>query len=115
METPEMEETLLTLRKVWVLFLAGLYFSCFMNEHYYPGFRTDPLPGEEYFWKLERVLLFALMGVGFMIDLVQMRVEQRKAFHFLFLSLVLGTLSNILGAVQYWVVSGAFKLFDSAP
>lgn len=76
-----------------------------MNERYFPGFRTEPLSGEEYFWKIQRVLFFALMVLGFMIDITQMRTDRRRAFLYLLLSLILGGFANFAGAMQYRAVS----------
>ena len=102
------EETLMLLHKVWSLFLIGIYFACFMNEYYFPGFRTEPLEGEEIFWQVQRVLFFGLMGVGLLTDLVQMRLDRKKAYQFLFLSLILGGFSGFAGAYQFRFVANLF-------
>ncbi|MBI4389785.1 MAG: hypothetical protein HY580_06350 [Nitrospinae bacterium] len=111
MEDQGIAETLDLLKKVWTIFLIGLYLACFMNEKYFPGFRTEPLSGEEFFWKIQRVLFFALMAVGFLIDITQARVDRGKAFAFLFLSLILGGLANYVGAMQFRAVSTGLALF----
>ena len=49
------------------------------------------------------LFFFSLMGLGFLIDLVRMREDRNKAFIFLFLSLLLGSLSGGVGAIQYQV------------
>ena len=41
------------------------------------------------------------MGVGFLIDLVRMREDRNKAFIFLLSSLLLGSFSGGIGAIQY--------------
>ena len=50
---------------------------------------------------LQRLFFFALMGAGFLIDLVRMREDRNKAFIFLLLSLLLGGFSGGIGAIQY--------------
>ena len=52
---------------------------------------------------LQRLFFFSLMGMGVLIDLVRMRQDRNKAFIFLFLSLLLGSFSGGIGAIQYWV------------
>ncbi|MBI4383330.1 MAG: hypothetical protein HY579_04775 [Nitrospinae bacterium] len=111
-EDQKIVETLDLLKKVWTIFLIGLYLACFMNEKVFPGFRTEPLAGEEFFWKIQRVLFFALMTVGFLIDIAQTRVDRGMAFAFLFLSLVLGGLANYIGAMQFRAVSTFAELFS---
>jgi hypothetical protein len=98
-------ETLTLLKSVWALFLIAVYFIGFMNEYHFPGMREEPLEGEAILWNAQRVLFFGLMSVGFLIDVVQMREDRQKAFLFLFLSLVLGGLSNWISAIQFQVLS----------
>lgn len=111
MQEPQaINDTLILMKKIWVVFLLGLNMACFYNEHWFPGFRTEPLAGEEIFWQAERVLFFALMGLGVLIDIVDSRRDRERAFRFLALSFVVGGLANVTGALQYrlWVsVSGA--------
>ena len=107
-------ETLELLQKIWTLFLIGIYFSCFMNEYYFPGFREKPLAGEAIFWKIQRVLFFGLMTFGFLTDLVQIRIDQNKAYLFLFLSIILGGFSSALGAYQFRFFLILFKGFRSS-
>ena len=106
-------ETLGLLQKIWSLFLISMYFACFMNEYHFPGFREEPLEGEAIFWEVQRVLFFGLMALGFLIDLVQLRMAHSKAYLFLFLSLILGGLSSALGAYQFRFVSGFFRALES--
>lgn len=102
------KETLELLQKVWTLLLIGIYFACFMNEYHFPGFRDEPLEGEEIFWQVQRVLFFGLLSVGFLIDIVRMRSDRNKAFQFLFLSLILGGLSGFIAAYQFHFVAKIF-------
>ena len=94
-------EMLHLLQKLWALVLVLIYFACFMNEYHYPGFREEPLEGEAIYWKIQRVLFFGLMGLGFLADVVQMRIDRTKAYFYLFMSLILGGLSGVIGAYQY--------------
>tara|TARA_B100000686_G_scaffold352272_1_gene453693 strand:- start:1378 stop:1740 length:363 start_codon:yes stop_codon:yes gene_type:complete len=98
---PNIYATFELLKKVWSLFLIAIYFACFMNEYYFPGFREEPLEGEAIYWKIQRLLFFGLMGLGFLTDVVQMRLDREKAYYYLFMSLILGGLSGIVGAYQY--------------
>ena len=101
----QIEVTLNLLKKIWVFFLIGLVAACFYNEARFPGFRDEPLAGEAFLWKIERVLFFGPLGLGLLTDIVQSRVDREKAFLFLFLSLILGGMSTVVGAYQ-------FRVFD---
>ena len=114
-QNPEQEdkigETLNLLKKIWVFFLIGLVAACFYNEARFPGFRDQPLAGEAYLWKIERVLFFGLLGLGLLTDIVQTRRDREKAFLFLFASLIMGGMSTVVGAYQFRV----FDYFLGAP
>ena len=101
------EETLILLRQIWTLLLIGLYFACFMNEYYYPGFRSEPLSGEEIFWDIQRVLFFGLLALGALVDIMRLRKKRNNAFQYLLLSFILGGLSGIIGTYQYRIMSAA--------
>lgn len=98
---PQVEETLILLKKIWVFFLVGLYAVCLYNEFRFPGPREEePLEGEEILWKIERVLFFGLMGLGLLTDIVQIRIDRGKAFIYLFASLLLGGLCSLIAMGQ---------------
>jgi len=93
---PQVEETLILLKKIWVFFLVMLYAACLYSEYRFPGVREgEPLEGEAILWKIQRVLFFGLMGLGLLADIVQIRIDRSKAFLYLFASLVLGSLCNL--------------------
>jgi hypothetical protein len=104
----EIAETLTLLKRVWVLFLIAVYFVGLMNEYHFPGVREEPLEGESILWNAQRVLFFGLMFVGFLVDVVQMREDRQKAFLFLLLSLVLGSISSWVSAIQFQAISLLF-------
>ncbi len=98
---PRVEETLILLKKIWVFFLVGLYAACFYNEYRFPGIREgEPLEGEDILLKIQQVLFFGLMGLGLLADIVQIRIDRSKAFLYLFASLVLGGLCNLIAMGQ---------------
>ena len=98
---PQVEETFMLLKKIWVFFLVALYAVCFYNELRFPGVREgEPLEGEAILWKIERVLFFGLMGLGLLTDIVQIRIDRTKAFIYLFASLILGGLCNLIAMGQ---------------
>jgi hypothetical protein len=99
---PQVEETLILLKKIWVFFLVGLYAVCLYNEYRFPGTREggEPLEGEAILWKIERVFFFGLMGLGLLADIVQIRIDRSKAFLFLFASLILGGMCNLIAMGQ---------------
>lgn len=98
---PQVEATLILLKKIWVFFLVALYATCLYNEFRFPGVREGkPLEGEAILWKIERVIFFGLMGLGLLTDIVQIRIDKRKAFLFLFASLVLGGICNLVAMGQ---------------
>ncbi len=85
---PQVEATLILLKKIWVFFLVMLYAVCLYNEYRFPGARAaEPLEGEAILWKIQRVLFFGLMGLGLLADIVQIRIDRSKAFLYLFASL----------------------------
>ncbi len=98
------QETLDLILKIWVLFLIGLHALGFVDESYFPGFRDEPLAQEEIIWKAQKVIFFGFMFLGFLTDILQMRIERSKAYQFLFLSLLLGTASGFLSAYQYKLI-----------
>jgi len=98
---PQVEETFILLKKIWVFFLASLYAVCLYNEYRFPGVRDgEPLEGEAILWKIERVLFFGLMGLGLLADIVQIRIDRGKAFFYLFASLILCGLCNLIAMGQ---------------
>ena len=97
---PQVEETLILLKKIWVFFLVVLYAACLYNEYRFPGMRDEPLDGEAILWKIQRVLFFGLMGLGLLADIVQIRIDRSKAFLYLFASLVLGSLCSLIAVWQ---------------
>ncbi len=101
-------ETVILLQKVWVFFLIALYFAGFMTEYHFPGVREEPLENEKILWNAQRVLFFAVMFAGLLIDVVRMRVDRHKAFVFLLLSLVCGGLSGPVSALQYRFFAAIF-------
>ena len=106
---PQVEETLILLKKIWVFFLVGLYAICLYSEFRFPGTREgEPLPGEDILWKIERVIFFGLMGLGLLADIVQIRIDRSKAFLYLFASLVLGGLCNLVAMGQMKVFKFIF-------
>ncbi len=97
---PQVEETLILLKKIWVFFLVVLYAACLYNEYRFPGMREEPLEREAALWKIQRVLFFGLMGLGLLTDIVQIRIDRSKAFLYLFASLVLGGMCNLMAMGQ---------------
>ena len=97
---PQVEETFMLLKRIWVCFLVGLYAICLYNEYRFPGMRKEPLPGEDILWKIERVIFFGLMGLGLLTDIVQIRIDRAKAFLYLFASLILGGLCSPIAVGQ---------------
>ena len=106
-----LEETLIFLQTIWILFLAALYLTCFYDEYRFPGQKTTPEEGEEVLWLVQNVLFFGMMGLGFLADVVQMRIDRAKAFIFLAASLILGGMASMVGALQFRVVRRAAGFF----
>ena len=85
---------------LWTTFLIILYACSFLTEYQFHGEREDIAVGEIILKDLQRLFFFALMGMGFLIDLVRMRENKNNAFLFLLLSLLLGGISGGIGALQ---------------
>ena len=86
---------------LWAFFLTVLYVCSFLIEYHYPQEEEKVLVGKKILNDLQRLFYFALMGIGFLIDLVRMREDRKKAFIFLLLSFLLGGFSGGVGAIQY--------------
>ncbi len=85
---------------LWVFFLIVIYVCSFLTEYYYQLESIKVAAGEKILNDLKGVFFFALMGMGFLVDLVRMRENKNKAYIFLFLSLLLGSFSGGIGAIQ---------------
>ncbi len=108
-QEPQPEETLMLLKKIWVVFLVGLYTACLYNEYIFPGvLEGEPSEGEAIWLNIERVLFFGLMGLGLLTDIVQIRIDRSKAFLYLFASLMLGGLCNLIAMGQMKVLRFIF-------
>jgi hypothetical protein len=87
---------------LWAFFLTFLYACSFLAEYHYPYKEEEMVVvGRKILDDLQRLFFFALMGLGFLIDLIRMREDRNKAFIFLLLSLLLGGFSGGIGAIQY--------------
>ena len=102
------KETLELILKIWIIFLFGLHILGFIDESYFTGFRTIPIAKEAIIWKAQRLIFFGILFLGFLIDVLQMRNNRRKAYQFLILSLVLGSLSGYVSAYQYKLITVFF-------
>jgi hypothetical protein len=105
MKVDKFPETAILLKKIWVVFLIGLYSASFLNEYHFPGAREKPLDGENVLWQIQGVIFFGLMVLGLLVDLVEMRIDRKRAFLFLVISLLMGGLSTKVGEFH-------FKLFS---
>ena len=88
---------------LWAFFLIVLYICSFLTEYHYPEKEEEIVLGRKVLNDMQQLFFFALMGAGFLIDLVRMREDRNKAFIFLLLSLLLGGFSGGIGALQYQV------------
>ena len=86
---------------LWTAFLIALYACSFLTEYHFPSEQKELVLGKKILNDLQKLFFFALMGVGFLIDLVRMREDKNKAFVFLLLTLVVGGLSGGIGAMQF--------------
>jgi len=104
----KIEQTRELLLKVWTALLMGSYGVGFLHEKMLveqaEALKAGILPD------VAKLLFFTLMFVAFLIDIVEMREDKEKAYHFLFLSLILGGFSATISAMQYhalaWVLGG---------
>jgi len=91
------------MQRLWSFFLIVLYICSFLTEYHFSYDSEEIILGKKILGDLQMLFFFSLMGLGFLIDLVRMREYRNKAFIFLFLSLLLGSLSGGVGAIQYQV------------
>ena len=96
----KIEQTKQLMLMLWTVFLVVLYACSFLIEYHFPGEREEMTAGEMILNDLQKLFFFALMGIGFLIDLVRMREDKNKAFIFLLLTLLLGGFSGGVGAMQ---------------
>ncbi len=101
----KIEETRKFMLMLWTVFLIILYACSFLREYYFPIQEEIVTAGEKALIDLQKLFFFALMGMGFLIDIVNMRDDRNKAFVFLLLSLVVGGFSGGIGAMQCQVLS----------
>ena len=97
----KIKETEQIMLMLWAFFVIALYACSFLAEYHFPRGEEEMVVGEKILRDLQRLFFFALMGMGFLIDLVRMRENRNKAFIFLLLSLLLGGFSGGIGALQY--------------
>jgi len=90
---------------LWTIFLIFLYVCSFLVEYHFPGEREEMAAGEKILIDLQMLFFIALMGMGFLIDIVRMRENRNKAFVFLLLTLLLGGFSGGIGAMQFQLIS----------
>lgn len=101
-------ETLSLLKKVWTLILIALYGCGIFSQVYFPGVEEPESGGAKILWDLQKLFFFALMAVGFLVDMVAMREDRSKAFLFLSLSLILGGVSGFVSGIQGALIAGRF-------
>ena len=97
----KIEQTEQFMLMLWTTFLIILYMCSFLAEYHFPGEREEIAAGEMILNDLQQLFFFALMGIGFLIDLVRMRENRNSAFVFLLVTLLLGGLSGGIGAMQF--------------
>ena len=108
MASYKIEQTRELLLKVWTVLLMGFYGVGFLHEkmlvEQVEELKADVLPD------VAKLLFFALMFVAFLIDIVEIREDNEKAYRFLFFSLILGGFSATISSMQYhaltWVLVG---------
>ena len=101
----KIEQTKRFMLMLWTAFLIILYTCSFLSEYHFPNEREEIIAGEMILNDLQKLCFFALMGLGFLIDLVRMRENKDNAFVFLLLALLLGGFSGGIGAMQSQVIS----------
>ena len=101
----KIEQTERFMLMLWTAFLVILYACSFLTEYHFPGEREEMAAGEMMLNDLQKLFFFALMGVGFLIDLVRMRENRNNAFVFLLVTLLLGGFSGGVGAMQFQLIS----------
>jgi hypothetical protein len=99
----KLKQTEQLMQRLWSFFLIVLYICSFLTEYHFSYDSEEIILGKKILGDLQMLFFFSLMGLGFLIDLVRMREDRNKAFIFLFLSLLLGSLSGGVGAIQYQV------------
>ena len=101
----KIEQTERFMLTLWTFFLITLYACSFLVEYHFPGEREKISAGEIILNDLQKLFFFALMGIGFLIDLVRMRENRNNAFVFLLVTLLLGGFSGGIGAMQFQFIS----------
>ena len=101
----KIEQTEQFMLMLWTTFLIILFVCSFLAEYHFPGEREEVAAGEMILNDLQKLFFFALMGIGFLIDLVRMRENRNNAFVFLLVTLLLGGFSGGIGAMQFQLIS----------
>jgi len=97
----KIEQTERFMLMLWATFLIVLYACSFLAEYHFSSEREELAAGEKMLNDLQKLFFFALMGIGFLIDLVRMRRNKNNAFVFLLLTFLLGGFSGGIGAMQF--------------
>ena len=61
---------------VWTVFLIILYVCSFLSEYRFPIKQEEMVIGARILIDLQKLFFFALMGLGFLIDLVRMKKDK---------------------------------------
>ena len=85
---------------LWTVFLIILYVCSFLAEYHPPNESEEMVAKEIILNDLQKLCFFALMGLGFLIDIIRMQENRNNAFVFLLLTLFLGGFSGGIGAMQ---------------
>lgn len=96
----KIEQTERFMRLLWTIFLIILYACSFFIEYNFSGEQEEVPAGKVILTDLQHLFFFALMGMGFLIDLVRMRENRNNAYIFLLMTLFLGGFSGGIGAMQ---------------
>ncbi len=101
MKGEDLSEAVIQIQCIWAFLLLALYTAGFIDARMFSESGTPFPEREEILIKAQRVLFFGVMAVGFIIDLVRMRINRNYAYQYLLLSLLMGSFSEIISGLHW--------------
>jgi len=96
MKDEELSEAVVQIQCIWALLMLALYAAGFIDARMFSESRGAFPEREEILVNVQRLFFFGVMGVGFLIDLVRMRINRSYAYQYLLLSLLMGSFSELI-------------------
>jgi hypothetical protein len=108
MKDEDLSDAIIQIQCIWAFLLLALYTAGFIDARLFSESGAPFPEREEILLKAQRVLFFGVMIVGFLIDIVRMRLNRNYAYQYLLLSLVMGSFSEMISGWHWKFWSSIF-------